>query len=102
MAVFVLSLGPTGDSKAGFVDIILNVLKKRKRISPGPKRFVFSLSLFFFESTAVTHGNKMIKTLQGAIGNTGPLDFLLRNVPVVNPQVFQVYRSSYHTTKPAI
>lgn len=102
MTVFVLSLGLTGDSKAGFVDIILNVLKKRKRISPGPKHFVFSLFFFFFESTAVTHGNKMIKSLQGAIGNTGPLDFLLRNVPVVNPQVFQVYRTSYHTTKPAI
>lgn len=49
MTVFVLSLGLTGDSKAGFVDIILNVLKK-KRISPGPKRFVFSLFFFVFKA----------------------------------------------------
>lgn len=102
MTVFVLSLGLTGDSKAGFVDIILNVLKKKKKDQSGSEVFCFLPFFFFFESTAVTHGNKMIKTLQGAIGNTGPLDFLLRNVPVVNPQVFQVYRTSYHTTKPAI
>lgn len=51
MTVFVLSLGLTGDSKAGFVDIILNVLKKKKKKDQsGPKRFVFSLFFFFLKA----------------------------------------------------
>lgn len=57
MTVFILSLGLTGDSKAGFVDIILNVLKKEKDQS-GSKAFYFLLFLkfflFFYLSTAVT------------------------------------------------
>lgn len=66
MTVFVLSLGLTGDSKAGFVYIILNVLKKRKRISPGPKHFVFSLFFFFLkapQSLTETRWSKVFKVL---------------------------------------
>lgn len=90
-----------GDSKAGFVDIILNVQKGSVRVQN---------SFFFcFLSTAVTficNGNRMILT-QGAIRSEAPLIWQTFTVsfitfPVINPQVFQVYRRNYHTTKPAI
>ena len=107
MTVFILSLGLTGDSKAGFVDIILNVLKKEKDQS-GSKAFYFLLFFYFFiflfehRRHVRPHGNKMIKTLKVLSEIQARSIFSFRTFPVVNPQVFPVYRTSYHTTKPAI
>lgn len=44
----------------------------------------------------------MIKTLKVLSEIQARSIFSFRTFPVVNPQVFPVYRTSYHTTKPAI
>lgn len=77
----------------------------KKSISSGPKLLCF---WSFFKSTAVTfirHGNKMIltrKVLSDMQAHSIWQTWRLPMFPVINPQVFQVYRRNHHTTKPAI